>query len=927
MQRHSIQACCVSQTLKSYLRQILPLTLILLCQTHAAAQDAAAPVDKPSAEKPATEKAASEKAPTEKPATEKPAAEVAQGHSYHGEAYNEGPRSAAYLMEGMAKLSFPVTTTSPEAQAFVNQGLAQIHGFWYYESERSFRQAAAIDPECAIAYWGMAMANVENLKRAQAFIQQAVDRKAKVTRREQMYIDAYRKFCVDTEDDGKKKIPGKTRAQKYTEALEEIVIEFPDDIEAKALLAGQLWANERNELPILGHTAINALLQQVFDANPMHPAHHYRIHLWDRKKADQALKSSALCGPSMPGIAHMWHMPGHIYSKLHRYQDACWQQEASARVDHAHMMRDRVMPDQIHNFAHNNEWLIRNLIKIGRVDEAISLATNMIELPRHPKYNTLKKSGSAKYGRERLYQTLHAYQLWDRMIEFSQTSYLPDLPDDEDLHLQWSRYVGVAQALGKSAEAAQPILQELQERIAKNQKQLDELTAQDKEIEQKLEALKNPPPPTKQPEPASPETKTPASETSVADAAKAEVTKTDTAKTEVAKPEAAKADEAKTVETQAEGTAEKPQPAPATVPSTAPCDADEKDTAAANQPANQTEGPSKPAEADIEKTKKDLNEQKKKNDESRKKIDQSQKKLEKVVNTIRAAQCASQKRWFDAVDLAGKGEDLDFLTIEWQLAAGNFDKAIEAAKKKVSDLPGEVLPVALQTWIQFQHGGPEAARESFERLRVLCSQADTRTPLLERLNWVAQALGQAQPWASTYKPAEDIGPRPNFDTLGPYRWSPYPMPNITVKDIQGQDLNLYSVQRPTLVVFYLGFGCLHCVEQLKAISPKAEEIRKSGIDLVAVSSENVEQIQTALKNYDKPLDIALHTDQDLTAFKAMRCFDDFEKQPLHGLFLILPAKDGGAPRVCWQDIGFEPFMEIDFVLDEAGRAIKLHQSK
>ena len=153
------------------------------------------------------------------------------------------------------------------------------------------------------------------------------------------------------------------------------------------------------------------------------------------------------------------------------------------------------------------------------------------------------------------------------------------------------------------------------------------------------------------------------------------------------------------------------------------------------------------------------------------------------------------------------------------------------------------------------------------------------------------------------------------------------MPNITVKDIQGQDLNLYSVQRPTLVVFYLGFGCLHCVEQLKAISPKAEEIRKSGIDLVAVSSENVEQIQTALKNYDKPLDIALHTDQDLTAFKAMRCFDDFEKQPLHGLFLILPAKDGGAPRVCWQDIGFEPFMEIDFVLDEAGRAIKLHQSK
>ncbi len=110
-------------------------------------------------------------------------------------------------------------------------------------------------------------------------------------------------------------------------------------------------------------------------------------------------------------------MPGHTYSKLHRYQDAVWQQEASARVDHAHMMRDRVMPDQIHNFAHNNEWLIRNLVKIGRVDDAIHLAKNMLELPRHPKFNTLKK-GSTKFGRERLLLVLSAYRLWDLMIEF-----------------------------------------------------------------------------------------------------------------------------------------------------------------------------------------------------------------------------------------------------------------------------------------------------------------------------------------------------------------------------------------------------------------------------------------------------------------------------------------------------------------------------
>jgi hypothetical protein len=72
----------------------------------------------------------------------------------------------------------------------------------------------------------------------------------------------------------------------------------------------------------------------------------------------------------------MWHMPGHTYSRLHRYADAAWQQEASARVDHAHMVRDQVMPDQIHNYAHNNEWLIRDLIFIGRVGEATDLAKN-----------------------------------------------------------------------------------------------------------------------------------------------------------------------------------------------------------------------------------------------------------------------------------------------------------------------------------------------------------------------------------------------------------------------------------------------------------------------------------------------------------------------------------------------------------------------
>src|SRR6266581_3513693 len=79
----------------------------------------------------------------------------AAGHSIHGEAFNDGPRQAARLIEGQGKASFQVATHKPEAQAFISQGVGQLHSFYYMEAERSFRQAAKIDPACPMAYWGM----------------------------------------------------------------------------------------------------------------------------------------------------------------------------------------------------------------------------------------------------------------------------------------------------------------------------------------------------------------------------------------------------------------------------------------------------------------------------------------------------------------------------------------------------------------------------------------------------------------------------------------------------------------------------------------------------------------------------------------------------------------------------------------------------
>lgn len=175
-----------------------------------------------------------DQAPTEKKTSvdqdlEESLREILEGHSFHGDAFNEGPRQQAYLMGGTGNVRFQVTTESREAQAFIEQGVGQLHGFWYLEAERSFRQAAALDETCAMAYWGAAMAAYEKRDRAQGFIKKAVKLKDSVTDREKMYIEALNKYFSDKEKNKTK------RAQNYLKDLESIVIKYPDDIEASTL--------------------------------------------------------------------------------------------------------------------------------------------------------------------------------------------------------------------------------------------------------------------------------------------------------------------------------------------------------------------------------------------------------------------------------------------------------------------------------------------------------------------------------------------------------------------------------------------------------------------------------------------------------------------------------------------------------------------
>ena len=762
------------------------------------------------------------------------------GHSAHGEAFNEGPRQSAYLMDGLGRVRFPVTTKVAMAQRFITQGVAQLHGFWYFEAERSFRQAAANDPECAMAYWGMAMANRSNTKRGKGFIEEAVKRKGSATRREQLYIDALDGYM---KADPKKK---KERAEKYTKALEKLLYEFPDDVEAKAFLALQIWDNKSSSIPIASHLAIDALIQQVFAVEPQHPAHHYRIHLWDYERPETAVTSAAQCGQSLPAIAHMWHMPGHIFSRLKRYDDACWQQEASARVDHAHMMRDRVLPDQIHNFAHNNEWLIRNLNHVGRIQDAVDLAKNMIELPRHPKYNTLAKRGSSNYGRQRLFETLSRFERWDEMIALCQTPYLE--PGDSDKEqIKQLRYLG--QAYFRSGD------------VENGAVQLAELQRRDEEAKQKRDKA-------------------------IADAkAKA----TDKAYDQAKIDEAVAAAEQKAKD-------------------------DGGDDEAINKA--RTEAEKSTREAQVKAKQKDID---KAGSEAKKPFDATIKELEPAIAELEGLQAVAAGDAKKALALLKKARGIDTMYVQHvRLLAEETDEAIKDARKHVDSHKGEVQPLAMLTELLWKADKKDDAKQIFEQLRELSSPIDMNSPVFARLEPIATELEFTADWRLTKPPAEDIGVRPSLDSLGPFRWQPSSAPEWVLKDAKDELHALIDYKgRPVIAIFYLGYGCLHCAEQLQAFAPKMEEFKKAGIELIAISSDDLPGLKISIANYDEgDLPIPLVANPELDIFQAYRAYDDFEKQPLHGTFLI-----DAAGMVRWQDVSYEPFMDPDFLLKESQRLL------
>ena len=257
-------------------------------------------------------------------------------------------------------------------------------------------------------------------------------------------------------------------------------------------------------------------------------------------------------------------------------------------------------------------------------------------------------------------------------------------------------------------------------------------------------------------------------------------------------------------------------------------------------------------------------------------------------------------------------------------AVGDKGRAEDFAKEAMNTGERLVQPLASYVDFAYQNRHFADAFAAFFKLRELAAEADLTAPVFRRLAPVVKELELKADWRPPLSRTLDFGLRPRLESLGPFRWQPSAAPDWTLSDGDGKPVSLRDYRgKPVVLVFYLGAGCAHCIEQLVAFAPMVEEFKTAGIALVAVSTDSVAGLhETGAKaKYNGGFPIPLVSDHTLATFKAYRAHDDFEAKPLHGTFLI-----DGDGLIRWQDISYQPFMETKFLLTEAKRLLGLPKS-
>jgi tetratricopeptide (TPR) repeat protein len=296
----------------------------------------------------------------------------------------------AILFDNLGTHSHPVSTRSPEAQKFFDQGLRLVFGFNHDEATRSFAEATRLDPDCAMAWWGIALAagpnyndagNPERDRRAYVALQEALRAKKEVSAQERAYIEALAKRYT-------KKPPADRKALDvaYANAMREVVRRYPDDLDAATLFAESLmdlrpwdlWSREGEPRP--GTEEIVATLESVLARAPQHPgANHYYIHAVEASpRPERGVPSADRLRTLVPGAGHLVHMPAHIYMRVGRYGDAVTANERAVAADRAYIARAK--PEGLYPmmyYPHNLDFLWSAASMEGRSRDTVRAAREL----------------------------------------------------------------------------------------------------------------------------------------------------------------------------------------------------------------------------------------------------------------------------------------------------------------------------------------------------------------------------------------------------------------------------------------------------------------------------------------------------------------------------------------------------------------------
>ena len=303
-----------------------------------------------------------------------------------------GPMADTAMPSRLGSVSFKISC-KPQVKAEFNRGVAFLHSFWLDDAEKTFMAVAAADPDCAMAYWGVAMADstqvnggptVAGVAAASQALAKADSAREKDPR-EAAYIQALHGFF-----DGYREDDFLVYATRYTDSMAVVAAAYPGDPEAQIFYALALINSDPpDDVALANPKKAVAILYPIFREHPDHPGvAHYIIHACDNPvMALQGLEAARRYASIAPAAPHALHMPSHIFARL-----GLWEDDIRSNLASKAASENPTVHVGAENRLHAMEFLEYAYLQIGHDDEAREIVTEGSTVkqsdvdPRYPDY-------------------------------------------------------------------------------------------------------------------------------------------------------------------------------------------------------------------------------------------------------------------------------------------------------------------------------------------------------------------------------------------------------------------------------------------------------------------------------------------------------------------------------------------------------------